>query len=142
MRNQIHFFTEGIKYQLKEKRRIVSWIEGIVNHEQKVGGEINFILTTDSFLQKINIKYLNTNTFTDIISFPFSEEEEIVSGDIYISIDRVKDNAIKYKVTVDDELRRIFVHGVLHLIGYNDISTNEKRRMTAMENKYLKIYRD
>ena len=116
------------------------WLENVIVKNDKIPGEINLIITNDRNLNNINIKYLNTDTYTDIITFNLSEEEDIISGDIYISIDRVEENAKIYDVSTKEELRRVLVHGVLHLIGYKDSSPAEKRIMTRMENKFLEDY--
>jgi len=136
----VRFFSEKLKYLVKNKRQIRAWIAEIIADNIKIAGEINYILTTDEVLNEINIKYLNTDTYTDIITFNLSEEENIVSGDIYISIDRVTENAEKFQVDIEVELKRVLVHGVLHLMGYNDGSSAEKRKMTNLENKYIEKY--
>ncbi|MCX6287863.1 MAG: rRNA maturation RNase YbeY [Bacteroidetes bacterium] len=140
MSKQIHFFNKGSKFLVKNKGKLVRWLEEVIRYEGRIVGEINYILTDDKTLLKYNIKYLNTDTLTDIITFSMSEEEEIVSGDVYVSVERVIENAKKYKVTLEDELRRIFIHGILHLMGYNDTSVGERRKMTRLENKFLSIY--
>jgi len=140
MNNNIRFFSQGCKYLVGNKLKIRKWIERVIQENGCITGEINFIFTDDATLLKYNIKYLNTNTYTDIITFPLSDEEQVISGDVYISIERVRENALKYKVSLEDELKRILIHGVLHLMGHEDISVIEKNKMTRLENKYLKIY--
>jgi len=140
MTSKINFFSEGITYRIKSKKQICRWLEEVILIENRITGDINLVLTSDDLLLQYNIKYLNTDSLTDIISFNFSEENKIISGDIYISIDRVRENAKKYKVTIEEELVRLFIHGILHLIGYNDLSVKEKRGMTALENKYLEQF--
>jgi len=140
MSDRIHFFTQNVKYRVKEKKKLKTWIELITNLNKKILGEINFVLSDDTTLQKINIKYLNTNNYTDVISFSLAEEEKVISGDIYISIDRVKENARKYKVTTEEELKRILIHGVIHLLGYDDKTKSEKRIMTRLEDRFLKKF--
>lgn len=140
MNSNIHFFTNKVAYKIDRKVKTANWIKEVILSNNKIPGEINVVLTSDKELLDINIKYLNTDTYTDIISFPLSEEDEIVSGDIYISIERIEENARKFKVTTEEELRRIFVHGILHLMGYDDMNTNDKRRMTRLENKFLKMF--
>lgn len=103
--------------------------------EKKICGNINFIFCTDEELLKLNKKYLHHNTYTDVITFNYNDND--LSGDIYISIDRVRLNSVKYKVTFNNELHRVMLHGVLHLIGYNDKSKKQKETMVKAENKYL-----
>ncbi len=137
MNKQIHFFSYKIKYLIKNKRKLIEWLERVITENGKITGEINLIITSDKVLQEINIKYLYTDKYTDTISFILSEEEEIVSGDVYISIERVIENAGKYKVSQEEELNRILVHSVLHLMGYDDKTRKERLTMRKLENKYL-----
>jgi len=140
MSSNIHFFTNKVTYKIDRKSKTGNWLKEVILSHNMIPGEINVVLTSDKELLDINLKYLNTDTYTDIISFPLSEEDGIISGDIYISIERIRENARKFKISTDDELRRIFVHGILHLMGFDDIETNDKRRMTRLENKYLKMF--
>lgn len=140
MSRQIHFFQKNCKFRLEEKREIREWLCEVIIGKGRIPGDINIVFTSDNELVKFNIEYLNTDTFTDIITFTLSEEEKVISGDIYISIDRVRENAIKFKVKFDQEIRRVLVHGVLHLMGFSDSSVKEKRQMTTLENRYLKLY--
>jgi probable rRNA maturation factor len=142
MSESINFFINKVRFKVEDKKLLILWIKGVIDSFEKVLGNINFILTSDKELNEINIKYLNADTYTDVVTFTFSEESNIISGDVYISIDRVKDNSIRYKVSIQEELRRILIHGTLHLIGYNDLSKNEKRRMTRLENKFLGLYKE
>jgi rRNA maturation RNase YbeY len=114
------------------------WLSDAIVFEHKILGDINIILCTDSFLSELNQKYLSHDTFTDIITFDFSENN-ILSGEIYISIDRIKENASIFGNTVFNELHRIMIHGVLHLCGYNDKSKKEKEQMILKEDHYLSI---
>ncbi len=104
--------------------------------EGKTPGSINIILCSDEYLVKLNEKYLKHDTFTDIITFDNSDKE-IVSGDLYISIQRVKENALTYLQNTVDELHRVIIHGILHLCGYDDKSENESAKMRAAESFYL-----
>ena len=112
------------------------WIERIIFSEKKILGDIMFVFCDDQFLLKRNIKYLNHDTLTDVISFDYSNEKK-VSGDILISIDRVKENAKLYNQTFSTELNRVMAHGLLHLLGYNDKSKEEAKIMKSKENYYL-----
>lgn len=115
-----------------------SWIQFVVQAEGYTLGEVNFIFSSDSYLHDLNKRFLNHDTLTDVISFDYTSGK-IVSGDIYISIDRVKDNAVEYGVTFDNELARVMVHGVLHYCGYKDKDSEEAKEMRAKENVYLSL---
>ncbi len=133
----INFFNEEISYTVRKKGKLRSWIGGVVGKEGRIAGELNFIFCNDGYLSKLNFKYLKHKTLTDIITFPYESEEGFVSGDIFISLPRVKENASIFKQGIEDELHRVMVHGVLHLIGYNDASASEKQTMREKEDYYL-----
>ncbi len=135
----IQFFCEDVDFKLKNSRKTISWIKDTIEAEKKVPGELSFIFCSDNHLLQMNIDYLQHNTFTDIITFDTSEEEILISGDIFISIDRVRDNAYKFKKEMNDELHRVIIHGVLHLIGYSDKTTNKKSIMRKKEDAYLSL---
>ena len=133
----IHFFTEGISYTLKQKSLIRNWIrETIINEGYKLR-ELNFIFCTDEYLLSINQQYLQHDTLTDIITFDNSTKKTDISGDIFISLDRVRENALNFKVNEKDELHRVMIHGTLHLLGYPDKGKAAKAVMTEKENYYL-----
>ena len=134
----INFFSENIKFDLKQKKQIKKWIVETIEHEKKISGLINIIFCNDNYLLEVNKTYLKKEYLTDIITFSFCENK-VVSGDIFISIDRVKENAKIFITPFENELHRIIIHGILHLIGYNDKTTSLKQKMTTMENKYLKL---
>jgi len=137
MSKSIHFFAEDIGYTLPEKNNTRLWISYVTIAENSRTGEICFVFCSDKYLSKINHKYLKNNTLTDIITFPTSEEKDLISGDIFISLPRVKDNAKKFKQKFIDELHRVMIHGVLHLIGYSDTSKEERKQMRLKEDFYL-----
>ncbi len=116
-----------------------SWIKAVVNNENKKVGDIQYIICDDRMLNQINVKFLNHDTFTDIITFPTTENKEVVSGEIYISIDRVFENSKKHDTTYKNEFNRVIVHGVLHLLGYNDSTPTEKKQMRSKEDYYLNL---
>lgn len=126
------------KFQLDEGDNISNWIQYVLDEEGKDLGEINYIFCDDDYLLEINRKELKHNTLTDIISFDFTLGT-VVSGDIYISFERVKDNAEQIGVDFRDELHRVMVHGVLHYCGYGDKSAEEKREMRKKEDYYLSL---
>jgi len=137
----IQFFREEIPFILKDKIRIRRWLVGVIREERKKPWYINLILTNDEYLLELNKTYLKHETFTDILTFPYQDEDkDIISGDIFISINRVKDNAATFKQDFDIELHRVMVHGILHLIGYNDKGKKEKELMTQKEDYYLDKY--
>jgi probable rRNA maturation factor len=135
----VSFQVQHIQFHLKNKLKIKSWIKKIVEEEKKQLGQINFVFTSDEELLKTNIQFLNHNTYTDIITFDNCVNKEII-GDILISIERVKDNADKFNVEFKEELRRVIIHGVLHLCGYKDKKASEKEIMRFKENLALKKY--
>ena len=132
----ISFFCEDVKYNLKNRLLIKRWIKETIRLENSSTGSINYIFTSDNNLLRINKEYLKHNYYTDIITFNYCEEN-IISGDIYISIDTVANNAAYFGVTFIEELFRVMVHGILHLIGYNDSKDEEKLIMRQKENFYL-----
>ncbi len=134
----VHFHNEQIDFTLRKKLNLKSWISEVCLLYGKTVSDINIIFTSDEFLLEINLKYLKHNYYTDILTFDYSEGE-VLSGDIYISIDRVKENAIIYEVSFNDELKRVIIHGILHLCGYRDNNEAEKVVMTKMEDSALEI---
>ena len=134
----IHFFSEETNFRPKTLTGLRLWINKTIESENYQLKELNFIFCSDKYLLKINQEYLNHDTYTDIITFDHSEENMEISGDIYISIDRVKENAKTYKSTFIDEIHRVIIHGTLHLLGYTDKSKKDKQLMTLKEDSYLK----
>lgn len=134
----IHFFTEEIPFKLKQSRKLKDWIKSSVAKEKYSLKSLNYVFCSDASLLERNIQYLNHNTLTDIITFDLSEEEGAIEGEIYISVDRVRENAAKYSKSFEDELHRVLIHGVLHLAGYRDKKTDQKSEMRKKEDYYLK----
>ena len=134
---QITFFEEDIQYKLKDKTKVRQWIKDTIAAEGYQLDELTYIFCSDAYLLQINQQYLDHDTFTDIITFDNSTEKKTVTGDIFISIDRIRENAVKFNQTVADELHRVIIHGVLHLLGYKDKSAADSKKMTQMEDKYL-----
>jgi probable rRNA maturation factor len=135
----ITFQTQEIKFILPEKTRIRKWINAIIEKEKKRPGQLNFLLTTDKEVLKRNKEFLDHDTLTDIITFDYTVDG-IISGDIIISIERVSENARKFKVDLNNELMRVMIHGILHLCGFRDKTSSEKIAMRNAEDKALKIY--
>src|SRR5580698_9421793 len=133
----ITFFEEDITYKLKQKTEVRRWITETINAEGYQLKELNYIFCTDDYLLRVNRQYLNHDTYTDIITFDHSVTEKSIAGDIFISIERIRENAAKFKVTETDELHRVIIHGALHLLGYGDKKPADKKRMTEKEDFYL-----
>lgn len=111
-------------------------LEKVIRNERKVLGDLSFIISTDEFVRKINVEFLNHDYYTDVIAFDYSEGE-VINGEIYISRDTVKSNSYNYNVSLNKEMLRVMIHGLLHLLGYNDKSAREKKVMQGMEEKWL-----
>lgn len=139
MRSRIYFFSEDIKFSPPAIRKIRAWLRLVIAAENKFLNELTYIFCSDSYLLSLNIEYLRHDTLTDTITFNTSENEAGISGDIYISIERVAENAAKYKVSFAEELQRVMVHGLLHLLGYNDKSARQKKIMREKEFAYLSL---
>lgn len=136
----ISFFSEDIDFEVSKPRKTKAWLRQIVDNEQYKLNQINYIFCSDEYLLGINQTYLNHDYYTDIITFNNAEKEGIIEGDIFISIDRVSDNAKEFGVLFDIELKRILAHGLLHLIGYDDTDESKKSTMREKENFYLSLY--
>jgi len=137
----IRFSNQGIKYNLKDKRKVGNWIKEVAKNHNKKVGELSIIFVSDEEILSINQQYLNHNYFTDIITFDYSYNG-IIEGDIFISIETVKTNSLKFRTEFTDELLRVIIHGVLHLIGLKDKNPKDKKEMTLNENIALKIFKD
>jgi probable rRNA maturation factor len=135
----IHFFSEEISFSLDEEQQTISWIENILDQAKQVSKSVNYIFCSDDYLLKINKDYLNHDTLTDIITFDNSEEEGKIEADIFISIDRVKENAHSLDKKFDEELHRVIIHGLLHLAGYNDKTEDDKAEMRKKEDACLSL---
>lgn len=136
----ILFFEEDIKFSLTEKNKNKKWLREIALIEGYKFGDLNYIFCSDEYLYKMNVDYLNHNTLTDIITFDNSEQERIIEGDIFVSIDRIRENSIKEKVPFEKELKRVMAHGVLHLMGYKDKTEADKKDMRKMENQAIDLF--
>lgn len=132
----MEFFFEDIETFEFQKNTLLDGIKYLISNELKELGDISFIFCSDNYLLDVNKQYLDHNYYTDIITFDYVEDK-LISGDLFISIDRVKENANEYAVEIIRELYRVVFHGVLHLVGYNDKSDEEQLIMTEKENFYL-----
>jgi rRNA maturation RNase YbeY len=129
-------FNYETEVNLEESEKLTNWITDAILEENFKVGEINYIFCTDDYLHRINMEFLDHDTFTDIISFDYSIGKEL-HGDIYISVDRVKDNASDFKVPFNAELSRVMIHGILHYCGYKDKMEEEVKEMRSKEDYYL-----
>jgi probable rRNA maturation factor len=136
----VNFFTEEISFNLSQKLRRKSWLKKIAASEDFKIGELNYIFCSDEYLLQINVDYLNHDTYTDIITFDNSEEEKTIEGDIFISIDRVRDNASKHNQDEETELSRVLSHGLFHLMGYKDKSKEQAQLMRSQEEMAIQLY--
>jgi rRNA maturation RNase YbeY len=133
----IHFITQDRNPEGFKRKIIKEWMEGVIRKESKRVGVTNMIFCSDEYLLEVNKEFLKREYLTDVISFDYTKEDKI-SGDVLVSVDRVKENAKENGVTFLEELKRVMVHGLLHLIGYDDNTVENKAIMTAMEDLYLK----
>jgi len=135
----IHFCTEDITFSLKEKLKHKAWLNEVAKQEGKKILELTYVFCSDEYLLQINQEYLNHDTLTDIVTFDNSEDPKKIEGDIFISIERVRENGNKLG-TSETELERVMVHGLLHLLGYKDKKKEDKTLMTEKEDFYIKQY--
>ncbi|MEN3323796.1 rRNA maturation RNase YbeY [Mariniflexile soesokkakense] len=129
-------FNYETAFSLNNEEQLSEWILGVISEEKYQLEEVNYIFCDDAYLHKLNVEFLNHDTLTDIISFDYSVGKRI-QGDIFISIERVADNAKDFNVTLQDELQRVMVHGVLHYCGYKDKTDKDAKLMREKENHYL-----
>ena len=134
----VSYFLEDVKFEFKHKRVNNAWLKMVAESEVKKLGNINIIFCSDNYILDVNMKYLQHDYFTDIITFDYCERN-ILSGDLFISIDSVRENSIFFKTEFADELNRVIVHGLLHLIGYDDHTEADQKVMREKENYYLEL---
>jgi len=134
----ISFHSENIKFSLPQKAVFKKWFLDTIKSEEKIAKDISFVFCDDDYLHQMNTQYLDHDTLTDIITFDYGDKKaKTVSGDIFISVPRIKDNASKFGVQIQEELSRVMIHGILHLCGYKDKNASDKKTMTQKENFYL-----
>jgi len=134
----IHFHNEDIDFKISKPQIIRKWLLGAIQKSNFKCGDISIVFCTDDYLLTINKQYLKHDYYTDVITFDYSEAGKI-SGDILISIDRIRENAQLFGVTFDLELQRILIHGILHLLGFTDDTASERMGMTVKENEFLEM---
>ncbi len=134
----VSFFFENTAFKLKGKTRIKQWLRLVAESEVYTLGNISVIFCSDNYILDINQRYLQHDYFTDIITFDYTEGTKI-SGDLFVSVDSVKENSVEYGVEFEDELHRVIVHGILHLIGYDDHTEEDIRVMRSKEDYYLSL---
>ena len=136
----IIFNVEDIDFELPDTEGVIAWINRVAESELKRIGAVSYIFCSDDYLMELNVEYLNHDTLTDIITFPYSTAP--IEGDIFISIDRVRENAKDFNVPFEQELRRVIIHGVLHLCGYGDKTDAEAAMMRQKEDAALALYQN
>ena len=134
---RFHFLSD---IDLRDRARLKSFLPSLFKKEKKQLAELQYIFCSDPYLLEINKQYLNHNYYTDIITFDLSEPGQPINAEIYISVDRVRDNALSFGNTLKNELHRVIFHGALHLCGYKDKSQKDEKLMRNMEDRYLKLY--
>ena len=137
----INYFTEGVDFDREDFHKITDWIERVTKKEGYLIDNVNYIFCNDDYLLKINQEFLDHDYYTDIITFPFSEKHsKELCADIYISLERVEQNSKDLQQDFKNELKRVIIHGILHLIGYDDSTVELKRQMREKEDFYIKLY--
>ncbi|MEQ6121340.1 rRNA maturation RNase YbeY [Reichenbachiella sp. MALMAid0571] len=140
--SKIQFFNEDISFVLPNTKSISAWLQNTIKEEGHHLTSLNYIFCSDEYLHKINIEYLDHDYYTDIITFDNSEYETSIEGDLFISIDRVTENAENQFISFSEELHRVMVHGVLHLLGYKDKTEAQKMKIREKENAYLSLLKN
>ena len=136
----LNFFTENVDFDLLRPIKTKKWIKNTSISEGYEIADLNYIFCDDDYLLEINKQYLDHDYFTDIITFDNSEEDNVIEGDIYISVDRVRENAATFHADFETEMRRVLIHGLLHLMGYDDTDEKLKAAMRAKEDQYLLLF--
>jgi probable rRNA maturation factor len=140
---EISFHSEGLEFSLPNPKLVESWIVDTALKEGRSVGALNIIFCSDAYLYEMNMEYLQHDTLTDVITFQYHEDPSVfIEGDIFISVERTNENAEKFAVSPEQELRRVIIHGTLHLLGYGDKTPEDQKLMTKKENEYLKLWEE
>ena len=135
----INFHSEAIDFKVVNPIKTKRWLKSVIKAEGFELSEINYVFCNDEYLHSINFEYLDHDTLTDIITFDNSEEDELIEGDIFVSIERIIDNAKDFNTTFEQEFKRVIVHGILHLCGYCDKTDENEKQMREKEDYYLRL---
>ena len=138
--HSVHFYFEKVDFTLKDRKKLKSFINSLIVKEKKNLDHLNYIFCSDKALLEINRKYLDHNFYTDVITFDLSSSPKEILADVYISVDRIKENAKSLKLSLKEELHRVMFHGLLHLCGYNDKTEPHKKLIRKKEDFYLNLY--
>lgn len=139
MDHPIEFYSEDVEFSLSNPEQVADWIASIVEQHEYELANLTYIFCSDDYLHQINVEYLDHDTLTDIITFDNADEEGVIESDIFVSIDRVRDNAHTLGIPFEDELHRVLIHGVLHLLGYNDKTEEQEAQMRKQEDSCLSL---
>ncbi|MBB6609580.1 rRNA maturation RNase YbeY [Pontibacter sp. Tf4] len=139
MDHPIEFYSEDVEFSLSNPEQVADWIASIVEQHEYELANLTYIFCSDDYLHQINVEYLDHDTLTDIITFDNADEEGVIESDIFVSIDRVRDNAQTLGIPFEDELHRVLIHGVLHLLGYKDKTEEQEAQMRKQEDSCLSL---
>lgn len=137
----MRFFYYKVKYRIKNSRKLLKSLEEVIRNYNYIPGDLNYIITNNREIKELNKKFLKHNYATDVISFKY-DEGNVINGEVYISIEKVKANARKYRVSVKNELERVLIHGTLHLCGFLDYNEKEREKMRSEENLWIEKFGD
>ena len=138
--NSVHFYFEKVHFTLKERGNLKGFINNLIAKEKRKLNKLNYIFCSDKALLRINRKYLGHNFYTDVVTFNLSSSPKEILADIYISVDRIKENAKSFQTPIKEELHRVMFHGLLHLCGYNDKTERQIKLMRKREDFYIALY--